>query len=79
MGVVNSLSCRELSPLFVLLLLFWGPLGFPLTRQRIYFFAGVLIPAKLLNQPPCLVGVVLGRKLGTCSGVLFVDLVGCCV
>ena len=36
---------RMSSPLFFLLLLFWGPLCVPLTRQNRYVFAGVLIPA----------------------------------
>ena len=42
---IQLISSPELAPLFAFLL-FWGSLCFPLTRQKIYFFAGVLIPAK---------------------------------
>ena len=37
----------RISSPFFFFYIFWGSLCFPLTRQNTYFFAGVLIPAKL--------------------------------
>ena len=48
---IHFISSPELVPLSIFLH-FWGSLCFPLiTRQNKYFFAGVLVPAKI--QHPC--------------------------